>query len=205
MTSIIHCRNRHMSTCTIIQHSVRDVLWFPSSTRMLSWHLPPLMLSLILLLSLGPHVIHAGCREEHRDSCEAICPPNSLHNCTIRAAVILPASPIYEMSLQKILPALELAEQQIKKQQILPKNVKFEWMAYDDKCDASYAAVSAMDAYGKDCAHVIFGPACDYALGEYPFSSFPLTRSEYIHHWTKNSFLEQSGLNAFSVVNPLRN
>lgn len=67
------------------------------------------------------------------------------------------------------MPVIELAEQKLRLQQILPENIKFKWTSYDDRCDASYATISAMDGYGMDCAHVLFGPACDYALGKFFF------------------------------------
>lgn len=59
---------------------------------------------------------------------------------------------------------LELAEREVRKRQLIPKNLTIKWIPYDDKCDASYATISAMDGYG-DCGHVLFGPTCDYSLG----------------------------------------
>lgn len=65
------------------------------------------------------------------------------------------------------MPALELAEREVRKRQLIPDNLSIKWFPYDDKCDPSYATISAMDGYGKDCGHVLFGPTCDYALGKY--------------------------------------
>lgn len=67
----------------------------------------------------------------------------------------------------QVVPVLELAEQKIRELQLLPNNLNIKWIQYDDKCDASYATISAMDGYGMNCAHVLFGPACDYALGKF--------------------------------------
>lgn len=64
------------------------------------------------------------------------------------------------------MPVLELAERKIRHLGLLPNSVRLKWTSYDDRCDASYATISAMDGYGKDCAHVILGPSCDYALGK---------------------------------------
>lgn len=61
---------------------------------------------------------------------------------------------------------LELAELEARKRQLIPPNVSIKWIQYDDKCDPSYATISAMDGYGMDCSHVLFGPTCEYALGE---------------------------------------
>lgn len=65
---------------------------------------------------------------------------------------------------------MHLAELRVRELQLLPNSVRFKWLQYDDRCDASYATISAMDGYGIGCAHVLFGPACDYALGERPFT-----------------------------------
>lgn len=77
---------------------------------------------------------------------------------------------VYEFFLSaqlQVVPVLELAEQKIRELQLLPNNLNIKWIQYDDKCDASYATISAMDGYGMNCAHVLFGPACDYALGKF--------------------------------------
>lgn len=63
------------------------------------------------------------------------------------------------------MPVLELAEREVRRRELLPKNLTIKWIPYDDKCDASYATISAMDGYGMDCGHVLFGPTCDYSLG----------------------------------------
>lgn len=67
----------------------------------------------------------------------------------------------------QVMPALELAEREVRKRQLIPDNLSIKWFPYDDKCDPSYATISAMDGYGIDCGHVLFGPTCDYALGKY--------------------------------------
>uniref|UniRef100_A0A2H1VVB9 SFRICE_040157 n=1 Tax=Spodoptera frugiperda TaxID=7108 RepID=A0A2H1VVB9_SPOFR len=56
-----------------------------------------------------------------------------------------------------------------------PPWLSVEWMKYDvTDCDAAYAVISAIDAY-NDCAHVFFGPSCDFALGKLSFSFKSLT------------------------------
>lgn len=67
------------------------------------------------------------------------------------------------------MPVLELAEREVRKRQLIPTDLSIKWIPYDDKCDASYATISAMDGYGIDCGHVLFGPTCDYALGKKKF------------------------------------
>lgn len=74
------------------------------------------------------------------------------------------------------MPVLELAEAEVRKRQLIPKDLSIKWIPYDDKCDASYATISAMDGYGMDCGHVLFGPICDYSLGKgFSFSRFSLS------------------------------
>ncbi|XP_034234225.1 atrial natriuretic peptide receptor 3 [Thrips palmi] len=34
----------------------------------------------------------------------------------------------------------------------------------NDKCDAVYGQISAVDSYAHDCAHVFFGPTCEYSV-----------------------------------------
>lgn len=65
------------------------------------------------------------------------------------------------------MPVLELAEREIRRRQLIPTDLSIKWIPYDDKCDASYATISAMDGYGIDCGHVLFGPTCEYALGKW--------------------------------------
>lgn len=66
----------------------------------------------------------------------------------------------------QVMPVLELAEREVRRRQLIPTDLSIKWIPYDDKCDASYATISAMDGYGIDCGHVLFGPSCEYALGE---------------------------------------
>ena len=67
----------------------------------------------------------------------------------------------------KVFPVIKLAEEKIRRDEILPSNIKITWIPYDDKCDAAYATISAIDAYAKNCSHIIFGPSCEYAVCKY--------------------------------------
>lgn len=66
-----------------------------------------------------------------------------------------------------MLPVFELAEQKIRKDEILPRYVHLNWTTYDDNCESSLATISAVNGFTSDCAHVQFGPICDYSLGEH--------------------------------------
>lgn len=59
----------------------------------------------------------------------------------------------------------ELSLQKISDMKLLPDNLNIVTKYYDDRCDQSNAIISLMDGHFKDCADVVFGPVCDYALG----------------------------------------
>lgn len=82
------------------------------------------------------------------------------------------------------MPVLELAEREVRRRQLLPPNLSIKWIQHDDKCDASYATISAMDGYGIDCSHVLFGPACEFALGKCCSLTIPMTISLYGHSYS---------------------
>lgn len=65
-----------------------------------------------------------------------------------------------------MLPVFELAEQKIREDEILPRHVHLNWTTYDDNCESSLATISAVNGFTSDCAHVQFGPICDYSLGK---------------------------------------
>jgi len=93
--------------------------------------------------------------------------------CNITAAVILPEDDSYEMSLSKVLPVLETARQYVIDQNWLPSNVNLMFLPLDDRCSNVYSIFKAQYAYST-CAHVFFGPSCEYALGEYIFTLLPV-------------------------------
>uniref|UniRef100_A0A1A9WJI8 Receptor ligand binding region domain-containing protein n=1 Tax=Glossina brevipalpis TaxID=37001 RepID=A0A1A9WJI8_9MUSC len=131
-----------------------------------------ILLWILLFLSFTKMVV-ARCRYEESRQCEAICQPQAvlqtttvveLNNCHIRALVLLPDNETYLASLNQTLSVLQAAEDYLHRIDILPNYIKFNWLPQDDKCEASYAVIKAMDGITKSCAHVIFGPVCDYSL-----------------------------------------
>lgn len=60
-----------------------------------------------------------------------------------------------------------MAERRIRADGILPDYVKISWNKYDDQCDAAIATISVIDAYAKNCSHLIIGPSCEYCVCEY--------------------------------------
>uniref|UniRef100_A0A1B0G6S2 Receptor ligand binding region domain-containing protein n=1 Tax=Glossina morsitans morsitans TaxID=37546 RepID=A0A1B0G6S2_GLOMM len=137
---------------------------FEKSGRILLWPL----LSLLLI-----KIVIASCRYEPSRPCEAVCQPQAvlqnigkvrLSDCYIRALILLPDNETYLVSLEQTLAVLQVAEEYVHRTELLPNYIKFDWLPQDDKCEASYAVFKAMDGITKNCAHVIFGPVCDYPL-----------------------------------------
>ncbi|XP_063382132.1 atrial natriuretic peptide receptor 1-like isoform X3 [Cydia fagiglandana] len=120
--------------------------------------------TVLVLLCVSCGVGASNCRgEEPKErSCESLCDDKG--NCAVRAALLLPRNTSYYASLTMVEPAIELALQQEVVKQAFPDWVQFEYMSYDvEDCDSAYAVIEAIDAY-NDCAHVFFGPSCDFAL-----------------------------------------
>ncbi|XP_046396086.1 atrial natriuretic peptide receptor 1-like [Ischnura elegans] len=93
----------------------------------------------------------------------------------IRAAVILPKNDFYEASLGKVVPALQKAILEARRQQILPpgdgigtgdgvRGKQFKLFEIDSQCAPTMGCVGAVDAYAKYCAHVMFGPSCEFPV-----------------------------------------
>ncbi|XP_052131789.1 uncharacterized protein LOC127751775, partial [Frankliniella occidentalis] len=100
-----------------------------------------------------------------RRSCSASCTPGAA--CPVRAAVLLPRdADQYEVALPRVLPVMALAAEAVSRRGLWPLDL-LSFLPGDDKCDAVYGQISAVDSYAHDCAHVFFGPACEYSVGEY--------------------------------------
>ncbi|XP_014099259.3 uncharacterized protein [Bactrocera oleae] len=166
--SAVQPRNEHKSLNTkshrLQFRNWRD--WLLRSSLPSPWRsrLPTVLLTytLLYLLSAMPHV-RAACRKESARGCEAICTPDG-RNCTLRALLLLPDDDTYIASMRRTMPVLHLADRYIRENSLLPPQLNLEWMTGDVKCDAAYASIKAMDGIVKNCAHVVFGPVCDYAL-----------------------------------------
>ncbi|XP_047986095.1 atrial natriuretic peptide receptor 1-like isoform X2 [Leguminivora glycinivorella] len=119
---------------------------------------------IVLVLLCVSCVEASNCRgEEPKErSCENLCDEHG--HCAVRAALLLPRNTSYYASLTMVEPAIELTLQSEIVKQAFPDWVKFEYRSYDvEDCDSAYAVIGAIDAY-NDCAHVFFGPSCDFAL-----------------------------------------
>lgn len=109
-----------------------------------------------------------SCLDSDSSDLERICPivcnvSDTDKICNITAAVILPEDCSYEMSLSKIMPWLESARVYVMDNKLLPPNVNLTFLPMDDRCSNVYSIFRALHAY-TTCAHVFFGPSCEYAL-----------------------------------------
>lgn len=88
--------------------------------------------------------------------------------CAVRVAVLLPRdADKFEVALPRVLPVINLAAEAVGRQGLWPTDL-LAFMPGNDKCDAVYGQISAVDLYANDCAHAFFGPTCEYSVGECP-------------------------------------
>ena len=98
-------------------------------------------------------------------SCSQSCQPGVA--CEVRAAVLLPRNASqFEVALPRVLPVMDMAAQDAERRGLWPASM-LTFLPGDDKCDAVYGQISAVDSYAHDCAHAFFGPTCEYSVGEY--------------------------------------
>ncbi|XP_043518997.1 atrial natriuretic peptide receptor 1-like isoform X2 [Frieseomelitta varia] len=106
------------------------------------------------------------CREvQLAHDCEALCKRsrNGTFSCELRVAVLLPADPMFDIALPKVLPVLDLAIFEARSRGLLPHWLKLKFLSQDDHCDATYAQIGAIDSF-SNCVHLFLGPACDYCV-----------------------------------------
>lgn len=130
-------------------------------------------------------VQHAVVQRELMDQPKSTCVPVAVDDTSVvRAAVILPNTSDYITSLSSVLPVLRLAQQEVRKRQLLPYTLDFQWLPRDDRCDAVHAQIGTFEAV-KQNVHVFFGPACEYSVGkEVQFTVFlnKFRRTETLLH-----------------------
>ncbi|XP_028166316.1 uncharacterized protein LOC114357069 isoform X1 [Ostrinia furnacalis] len=119
----------------------------------------------VLLLCALKFATGQNCRgdEPRNRDCENLCDKNG-KNCRINAAVLLPQNSSFLANLPSVRPVFDLALADDVIKNAFPPDLYVNLTTYDvTDCDAAYAVISAIDAY-NDCAHVFFGPSCDFAL-----------------------------------------
>ncbi|XP_074116091.1 atrial natriuretic peptide receptor 1 isoform X4 [Cotesia typhae] len=124
------------------------------------------VIATLLITIMCATIARSSCRETKlaRD-CEALCSKNQrgFISCELRAAVLLPNNTLFDISLYKVMPVLDLAASRLKALKILPNWLELKLLPKDDHCDATYAQIAAIDSYAE-CVHLFFGPACDYCV-----------------------------------------
>ncbi|XP_044585548.1 atrial natriuretic peptide receptor 1-like isoform X3 [Cotesia glomerata] len=124
------------------------------------------VIATLLITIMCATIARSSCRETKlaRD-CEALCSKNQrgFISCELRAAVLLPNNTLFDISLYKVMPVLDLAVSRLKALKILPNWLELKLLPKDDHCDATYAQIAAIDSYAE-CVHLFFGPACDYCV-----------------------------------------
>ncbi|KAJ1525968.1 hypothetical protein ONE63_009153 [Megalurothrips usitatus] len=58
---------------------------------------------------------------------------------------------------------MALAADAVARRGLWPRDL-LSFLPGDDKCDAVYGQISAVDSYAHDCAHAFFGPTCEYSV-----------------------------------------
>ena len=105
----------------------------------------------------------------------------------IDITVLLPESPQYMFSLNRTLPAIQLAKES---QEALYPNLKFHLKWFDTKCDAQAGPIAAIDQMINRSVDAFIGPACSY-------SAAPLGR--FARHWGKPVITAGAAANPFSA------
>lgn len=53
-------------------------------------------------------------------------------------------------------------------QSLLPDWLQLKFLPANDRCDATYAQIAAIDSYAN-CVHLFLGPTCEYCVGKLRF------------------------------------
>ena len=81
----------------------------------------------------------------------------------LKLGVILPANPKYPWSMERVLPAIDIAVETVKRKSLLPyENIIVN--ASDSKCSETFGPLAAIDFFMYKSAHAFIGPVCDYAI-----------------------------------------
>ena len=82
---------------------------------------------------------------------------------SVQLGVILPADPKYPWCLQKVVPAISYAVENVQKMGLLP-GYNISVKTRDSYCSETLGPLAAVDFYMNDQVHVFLGPVCDYAI-----------------------------------------
>ena len=124
--------------------------------------------SLIAFLAIAGIALGAGCGgDDDNLSCTGQdCPLG--HKCVRVGVIAANDSTRFTVTLDRVLYSLQQGERQARQRGLLHENTVFQYFPMDDGCTNTLSTYRAVQAYAKKCVHVLFGPTCEYSLGEYP-------------------------------------
>ncbi|KAL8586701.1 hypothetical protein ACOMHN_038687 [Nucella lapillus] len=82
---------------------------------------------------------------------------------TLHVAVFAPYMHRFIFTIERVLPAVHVAEDYIKELNLLP-NFHFNWLPGNSKCNSRDAAMHAFHAVTRYKVAMFLGPVCDYSL-----------------------------------------
>lgn len=81
----------------------------------------------------------------------------------VKLGILLPSDDLYPFSVNKVMPAIDLAIEEVNRTHLLPNHVLIKNVR-DSKCSATIGPLEAIDLYVKGEVNVFIGPVCDYAV-----------------------------------------
>ncbi|XP_071139406.1 atrial natriuretic peptide receptor 1-like isoform X5 [Mytilus edulis] len=81
----------------------------------------------------------------------------------VKLGILLPSDDLYPFSVDKVMPAIDLAIEEVNRTHLLPNHVLIKNFR-DSKCSATIGPLEAIDLYVKGEVNVFIGPVCDYAV-----------------------------------------
>ncbi|XP_072020506.1 atrial natriuretic peptide receptor 3-like [Amphiura filiformis] len=121
----------------------------------------------VILVAFYFFVIHKGSSQDMKRT------EDGKHSYDL--VVILPKDNMFEFSLSRILPGINIAAESKRVKDIVP-NIVFNVMGADSGCDTKTAPLVAIDTMINKTVDAFLGPVCDYAAA-------PIAR--YANHWKK--------------------
>ena len=81
----------------------------------------------------------------------------------VKLGILLPSNHTFPFSIDRVVPAIDLAIAFINRTQLLPNHVLIKNVR-DSQCSETIGPSEAIDLYVKDEVNVFIGPVCDYAV-----------------------------------------
>lgn len=104
---------------------------------------------------------NADCLKETPASAKPL--PTRHKHALLNVAVFAPSNENFMFSMTRVRPALDVAEQTVRRKQLLP-GYRFHWLPGDSKCNSRDAAIHAFNTVSCYQVALFLGPVCDYSL-----------------------------------------